>query len=73
ITEEGYRANLANEGGYKGHHRLLRNVMSSWFIQETKRYYKEHGQDYSFEELGRLAEAAKPFGFLFDPDENLFY
>lgn len=73
ITEEGYRANLANEGGYKGHHRLLRNVMSSWFIQETKRYYKEHGHDYSFEELGRLAEAAKPFSFLFDPDENLFY
>lgn len=73
ITPQGYKANLANEGGYDGHHRLLRNVMSSWFIQESKRYYKEHGQDYSFEELGSLAEQAKPFQFLFDPDENRFY
>lgn len=73
ITPEGYRVNLANEGGYEGHHRLLRNVMSSWFIQETKRYYKEHGKDYSFEELGSLAEAAEPFAYLFDPDEDLFY
>lgn len=73
ITPEGYAANLANEGGYEGHHRLLRNVMSSWFIQESKRYYKEHGNDYSFSELGALAEEAKPFQFLFNPDEKVFY
>lgn len=73
ITPEGYQANLANEGGYEGHHRLLRNVMSSWFIQETKRYYKEHGQDYSFEDLGHMAEKVEPFRYFFDPDERLFY
>lgn len=73
ITPEGYAANLANEGGYEGHHRLLRNVMSSWFIQESKRYYKEHGEDYSFSELGDLAEKAEPFRFFFDPDEKIFY
>lgn len=73
ITEDGYKANLANEGGYPGHHRLLRNVMSSWFIQESKRYYKERGKDYSFSELSNLAEAAEPFHFLFDPDESRFY
>ena len=73
ITPEGYAANLANEGGYEGHHRILRNVMGSWFIQESKRYYKEHGKDYSFSELGELAEAAEPFRFLFDPDEPVFY
>ena len=47
--------------------------MGSWFIQESKRYYKEHGKDYSFSELGELAEAAEPFRFLFDPDEPVFY
>ena len=73
ITPEGYAANLANEGGYEGHHRILRNVMGSWFIQESKRYYKEHGKDYRFSELGELAEAAEPFRFLFDPDEPVFY
>ena len=73
ITDEGYQANLANEGGYPGHHRLLRNVMSSWFIQETRRYYQEHGEDYSFSELGDLAMEAEPFRFFFDPDDPRFY
>lgn len=73
ITPEGYAANLANEGGYPGHHRLLRNVMGSWFIQETKRYYREHGKDYSFSELGDMAEASEPFRYLFDPDDTMFY
>ncbi len=73
ITKESYQANLANEGGFIGHHRLLRNVMSSWFIQETKRYYKEHGQDYNFSQLGEFAKSATPFQFLFDPDDNRFY
>lgn len=73
ITDEGYQANLANEGGYPGHHRLLRNVMSSWFIQETRRYYQEHGEDHSFSELGDLAMEAKPFRFFFDPDDPRFY
>ena len=73
ITPEGYAANLANEGGYPGHHRLLRNVMGSWFIQETRRYYREHGKDYSFSELGDMAEASEPFRYLFDPDDTMFY
>lgn len=73
ITPEGHAANLANEGGYPGHHRLLRNVMGSWFIQETRRYYKEHGKEYSFGELGNMAEASEPFRFLFDPDDQTFY
>lgn len=73
ITPEGYQANLANEGGYPGHHRLLRNVMSSWFIQETRRYYQEHGMDFSFSQLGELAEKAEPFRFFFDPDDPRFY
>ena len=73
ITPESYQDNLANEGSYPGHHRLLRNVMSSWFIQETRRYYQEHGKDYSFSELGKLAEEAEPFRFFFDPDDPRFY
>lgn len=73
ITPEGYQANLANEGGYPGHHRLLRNVMSSWFIQETKRHYREQGQEYSFGELEAVARQARPFRYLFDPDDARFY
>lgn len=73
ITREGYLANLANEGGPAGHHRLLRNVMGTWLLQETRRYYRENGQDYSFPELEELARQAKPFAFLFDPDGADFF
>lgn len=73
ITDQSYEYNIANEGSIRGHHRLLKNVMSSWFIQESKKYYKDHGQDYSFEELGDLAAAAEPFQFFIDPDEDAFY
>ena len=73
ITPEGYHENLANEGGPAGHHRLLKNVMGTWLLQETRRYYQEHGTDYSFPQLESLAEQAKPFAFLFDPDDDCFY
>lgn len=73
ITEEGFKYNLANEGSISGHHRLLRNVMSSWLIQESRQYFKENGQNFSFSELEDLASHAASFQFLFDPDDDLFY
>lgn len=73
ITPESYAANIANEGSIEGHHRLLRNVMSSWFIQETRRYYKKRGEEYSFSQLDEMAKASKPFKCFFDPDEKEFY
>jgi sugar (pentulose or hexulose) kinase len=73
ITEEGFRYNIANEGGYPGHHRFLRNVMGSWIIQEIRADYQVRGREYSFAELEKAAEQAEPFAHFIDVDEDAFF
>ena len=78
ITKEGYAANVANEGGYAGHHRLLRNVMGTWILQEFLREAKNNGTDYTFEELDRMAaqslKNASPEEWIwFDVDAPAFF
>lgn len=78
ITPEGFAVNLANEGGYPGHHRLLRNVMGTWILQEVIREEKENGRTYTFEELDRLAECKREKTIVkdrvwFDVDHEAFY
>jgi sugar (pentulose or hexulose) kinase len=73
ITEEAYGYNIANEGGYPGHHRFLRNVMGSWIIQEIRSDYRAKGRDYSYAELEHEAEKAKPFAYFIDVDDDLFF
>lgn len=73
VNEFTYRNNLANEGGMDGHHRILRNVMGSWLIQELRRDYALDGREYSFPEIAALAMEAKPFQFPLDPDAPEFY
>jgi sugar (pentulose or hexulose) kinase len=73
INEDAYRFNIANEGGYPGHHRFLRNVMGSWIIQEIRTDYRTRGIEYSYGELERAAEKAAPFVYFIDVDDNLFF
>ena len=48
-------ARLSNEGGVYGNVRFLRNIMGLWLVQETRRYFKKQGKDYSFEDLKNMA------------------
>ena len=45
ISEYGFARNIANEGGYGGpyggHHRILKNVMGTWILQEIVREANE--------------------------------
>ena len=59
--------NFTNEGGVFGSWRLSKNIMGLWIIQECKR---EWGLLY--DELTRLAEKARPFLAVIDPDASLF-
>ncbi|MDR1318929.1 MAG: hypothetical protein LBJ90_04825, partial [Treponema sp.] len=68
ICEEGFHHNLANEGGYPGYHRFLRNVMGSWIIQEIRADYRAEGRNYSYADLEQAAEQAAPFAFFIDVD-----
>lgn len=73
ITDFTFRNNIANEGGYPGHHRLLKNVMGQWLLQECQRAYRESGNSYSIMDMMELARLAQPFQFLIDPDDERFF
>lgn len=73
ITELTFRHNIANEGGYPGHHRLLKNVMGTWILQELLREYASEGTEINFEQAQALARKAQPFGFMMDPDAPAFF
>jgi len=67
LTDAAREYNLTNERGVDGTIRLLRNVMGLWLVQECRRHW-----DASYDELRRLAEAARPDVPLFDPDDDRF-
>lgn len=73
ITEEGFRHNIANEGGYPGHHRLLRNVMGTWIIQEIVRELREAGQEISYSKLDEGVARHPVTDFFIDVDSQEFY
>ncbi|MFZ4618486.1 MAG: rhamnulokinase [Rectinemataceae bacterium] len=73
VTESGYRHNIANEGGFGGRHRLLRNVMGLWIIQELRRQQHGEGGQWSFEEMEEAAARAEPFAHSIDPDDPAYY
>jgi len=73
IDDYGYRHNIANEGGLGNRHRLVRNVMGLWIVQELGRLYKSRGQDISFEDMENAAEASTPFAHRIDPDDPVFF
>ena len=72
LTEESYRANFTNEGGFGGTIRYLKNIMGLWLIQEARRQWIREGQTFSFSELQEMATKAKPFASIIDPDDDRF-
>lgn len=73
ITEEGFLSNIANEGGYAGHHRLLRNVMGTWIIQEILRQLNENGKAYTYDRLDSEAGDYSTLDCFIDVDSEIFY
>jgi sugar (pentulose or hexulose) kinase len=64
--------NFTNEGGAFNTIRFLKNVEGMWFIQEIRRMLIKRGQEYSYDELTRLASEARGFIGLIDPDDPRF-
>lgn len=73
ITEAGFTHNFANEGGYPGYHRFLRNVMGLWIVQQIREDYRLRGESYSFAELEAAAASARPLPFILDVDDPAFF
>lgn len=72
ISDESYAANVTNEGGAYGTFRFLKNVMGLWLAQQCRATWRAAGQDYSYDDLTRLAASAAPFTSLIDPDDARF-
>jgi rhamnulokinase len=72
INELARQLNFTNEGGAYGTYRLLKNIMGLWILQECRRSWEQGGISYTFPELVKLADEAKPFAAFIDPDDPLF-
>lgn len=70
ITDATLDANLTNEGGVAGTTRLLKNVMGLWLVQECRRSWFAAGHEYSYDQLLALADKARPFVAVIDPDDG---
>lgn len=73
ISDYTYKHNIANEGGFPGHHRMLKNVMGLWLVQECQRAFAEIGQDYSIETLLGMAADETPFQCMINPNDECFF
>jgi rhamnulokinase len=73
INAQSLDFNLTNEGGVNGTFRLLKNVTGLWLVQECRRTWALQGQEYSYDDLARLAENAAPFLAFVDPDAPDFF
>jgi rhamnulokinase len=72
ITPASLAGNVTNEGGVAGTFRFLKNVAGLWLVQECRRAWARQGEEYSYDELTRMAEAAPPFAAFIDPDDPSF-
>lgn len=72
VTEKSLRYNYTNEGGVNGSTRFLKNIMGLWLVQECRRYWIKDGSEHSYSELTQMADQARPFVALIDPDHAPF-
>jgi rhamnulokinase len=72
INDTCLRLNFTNEGGIGGTTRLLKNIAGLWLLQECRRTWTAAARPYSWDELNRLADAARPRLSLVDPDDPRF-
>lgn len=64
--------NLTNELGVEGTVRVLKNVTGMWLLEECRRAWAESGHNYEITQLLELADDAKNFETLIDPNDPIF-
>ena len=73
IADFGFRFNIANEGGLDGRHRLIKNLMGNWILQELRRESPGESAEWGYGALAKAAGGLPPFKWLFDVDLPQFY
>jgi rhamnulokinase len=60
VTDAAREAGFTNEVGLGGTIRFLKNIAGLWVLQECRRAWEAAGQDFTYEELTRLAVKSGP-------------
>jgi rhamnulokinase len=71
INERSLALNFTNEIGAGAKVRFLKNIAGLWLIQECRRAWAAEGCESSYEELAQLADTARPFVAVINPDAFL--
>jgi rhamnulokinase len=72
INAQSLAFNFTNEGGVGGTFRFSKNIMGLWLVQECRRTWARHGQEFSYDDLTQMAAQAEPFVAVLDPDDYEF-
>lgn len=72
LSDRALELNVTNEGGIDGTYRLLKNIMGLWLVQQCRRSFAERGNPLDYSQLQQLAQEARPFRSLVDPDNSSF-
>ena len=72
INERALQYNFTNEGGVCGTFRFLKNIMGLWLVQESRREWQRQGDEYSYDEITRMASEAPAFEAVVEPDDSSF-
>jgi len=72
LTKEAMKYNFTNEGGVNKTTRFLKNIIGFWPLQESRRYWLDHGKEYSYAELANLAKRAGHVNAWIDLNDQRF-
>jgi rhamnulokinase len=72
LNEAGQKSGLSNEGGYGGRFCLLKNITGLWLLQECRREWSRVGQEYTYDDLTRLATSAPSLKSFINPNDPVF-
>jgi rhamnulokinase len=68
INDQVLDLNFTNEGGVGNTIRLLKNITGLWLVQECRRIWGQGAKAWHWEDLNRLAAAARPLVSFINPD-----
>lgn len=69
VSAAAFHANIANEGGYDGTWRFLRNIMGLWLLEQCRIAWAQRGIALDLEAMVRVTEQAEPLRGFIDPDD----
>jgi rhamnulokinase len=72
VSSTAQAASFTNELGIGGTIRFLKNIPGLWLVQECRRDFARHGQEFDYATLAQLASQSSSFRTLVDPAHASF-